>query len=199
MTKRLFDIFFSITGLVLSSGFIALFYILATIDTRQNGLFLQQRIGRFAKPFTIFKLRTFSLSTEKPISRFGAFLRNSKIDELPQLFNVFIGDMSVVGPRPDIAGYYDLLEGENRKVLELKPGLTSEASIKFANEEDVLAQQDHPLEYNDTIIFPEKIKMNLEYYYNNSISEDVTIVLKTVFRSFTFFSKLKSTKFRDYN
>lgn len=184
MTKRLFDIFFSITGLVLSSGFIVFFYILATIDTCQNGLFFQQRIGRFGKPFTIFKLRTFSLSTEKPISRFGAFLRNSKIDELPQLFNVFIGDMSVVGPRPDIAGYYDLLEGENRKVLELKPGLTSEASIKFANEEDVLAQQDHPLEYNDTVIFPEKVKMNLDYYYTNSIFGDIKIVLKTVFRSY---------------
>ncbi|MEY3500082.1 MAG: hypothetical protein RL308_1751 [Bacteroidota bacterium] len=185
MTKRLFDIFFSITGLVLSGGFIVFFYILATIDTRQNGLFLQQRIGQFGKSFTIFKLRTFSLSTEKPVSRFGTFLRNSKIDELPQLINVFLGDMSIVGPRPDMAGYYDLLEGENRKVLELKPGLTSEASLKFANEEDVLAQQDNPLEYNDTVIFPEKVQMNLEYYYNNSISGDIMIVLKTIFRSFT--------------
>lgn len=184
MIKRLFDIFFAITGLVISSGFLVLFYFLATLDTRKNGLFSQQRIGQFGKPFIIYKLRTFGSSTEKPISRFGAFLRNSKIDELPQLFNVLVGDMSIVGPRPDVAGYYDLLEGENRKVLELKPGLTSEASIKFANEEDVLAQQDHPLDYNDTVIFPEKVKMNLEYYHNNSISGDIMIVLKTVFRSF---------------
>ena len=77
-----------------------------------------------------------------------------------------------------------MLEGENRKVLELKPGLTSEASIKFANEEDILAQQDHPLDYNDTVIFPEKVKMNLKYYHNNSISGDIMIVLKTIFRSF---------------
>lgn len=184
MIKRLFDIFFAITGLVISSGFLVLFYFLATLDTRKNGLFSQQRIGQFGKPFIIYKLRTFGSSTEKPISRFGAFLRNSKIDELPQLFNVLVGDMSIVGPRPDVAGYYDMLEGENRKVLELKPGLTSEASIKFANEEDILAQQDHPLDYNDTVIFPEKVKMNLKYYHNNSISGDIMIVLKTIFRSF---------------
>ena len=184
MIKRLFDIFFAITGLVFSSGFLVLFYFLATLDTRKNGLFLQQRIGQFGKPFIIYKLRTFGSSTDKPISRFGAFLRNSKIDELPQLFNVLVGDMSIVGPRPDVVGYYDMLEGENRKVLELKPGLTSEASIKFANEEDILAQQDHPLDYNDTVIFPEKVKMNLKYYHNNSISGDIMIVLKTIFRSF---------------
>ncbi len=184
MIKRLFDIFFAITGLVISSGFLVLFYFLATLDTRKNGLFSQQRIGQFGKPFIIYKLRTFGSSTDKPISRFGTFLRNSKIDELPQLFNVLVGDMSIVGPRPDVAGYYDMLEGENRKVLELKPGLTSEASIKFANEEDILAQQDHPLDYNDTVIFPEKVKMNLKYYHNNSISGDIMIVLKTIFRSF---------------
>jgi lipopolysaccharide/colanic/teichoic acid biosynthesis glycosyltransferase len=125
------------------------------------------------------------LSTEKPVSRFGAFLRNSKIDELPQLLNVLVGDMSFVGPRPDIAGYYDLLEGEDRKILELKPGLTSKASIKYANEEEVLAKQDSPLTYNDSIIFPDKIKMNLEYYYTNSISGDISIILETIFRGFT--------------
>ena len=182
MTKRLFDIFFSMIGLVLSSGFIVLFYILATLDTRQNGLFSQQRIGQFGKPFTIYKLRTYGLSTEKPVSRFGAFLRNSKIDELPQLLNVLVGDMSFVGPRPDIAGYYDLLEGENRKILELKPGLTSLASIKYANEDDVLSKQNNPLEHNDTIIFPDKVKMNLEYYYTNTIYGDIKIIWNTLIR-----------------
>ena len=182
MTKRLFDIFFSMIGLVLSSGFIVFFYILATLDTRQNGLFSQQRIGQFGKPFTIYKLRTYGLSTEKPVSKFGAFLRNSKIDELPQLFNVFLGDMSFVGPRPDIAGYYDTLEGEERKILELKPGLTSVASIKYANEDEVLSKQSNPLEYNDTIIFPEKVKMNLEYYYKNTVFGDIKIIWNTLFR-----------------
>ena len=182
MTKRLFDIFFSMIGLVLSSGFIVLFYILATLDTRQNGLFSQQRIGQFGKPFTIYKLRTYGLSTEKPVSRFGAFLRNSKLDELPQLWNVFLGNMSFVGPRPDIAGYYDVLEGENRKILELKPGLTSLASIKYANEDGLLAQQENPLVYNDTVVFPDKVKMNLAYYYNHSLFGDIGIIWKTLFR-----------------
>jgi lipopolysaccharide/colanic/teichoic acid biosynthesis glycosyltransferase len=181
MTKRLFDLFFSVMGLLFSCGFIALFYVLASLDTRQNGIFSQQRIGQFGKPFIIYKLRTFGRSTVHPVSKFGAFLRNSKIDELPQLWNILIGQMSFVGPRPDIAGYYDLLEGENRKILELKPGLTSMASIKYAKEEEILALQNNPLEYNDTIIFPDKIKMNLEYYYTNSVRGDIKIIWKTVF------------------
>lgn len=182
MNKRLFDIFFSTIGLLLTSLLLVFFYILASIDTRQNGLFLQQRVGQFGKPFTIFKLRTFGRSTKKPVSKFGSFLRNSKIDELPQLLNVFLGNMSFVGPRPDIEGYYDLLEGENRKVLLLKPGLTSWASIKYANEEEILLNQENPLAYNDSNIFPDKVKMNLEYYQNNSLSRDIKIIWKTIFR-----------------
>jgi lipopolysaccharide/colanic/teichoic acid biosynthesis glycosyltransferase len=182
MTKRLFDLFFSILGLIFSFPLLALFYILATLDTRQNGLFSQQRIGQFGKPFTIYKLRTFGRSSVRPVSKFGAFLRNSKIDELPQLFNVFLGQMSFVGPRPDISGYYDTLKGEDRKILELKPGLTSLASIKYANEDDILSKQNNPLEYNDTIIFPDKVKMNLEYYYTNTIYGDIKIILNTLIR-----------------
>ena len=182
MTKRLFDLFFSILGLVFSFPLLVLFYILATLDTQQNGIFLQQRIGQFGKPFTIYKLRTFGRSSVRPVSKFGAFLRNSKIDELPQLFNVFLGQMSFVGPRPDISGYYDTLKGEDRKILELKPGLTSLASIKYANEDDVLSKQNNPLEYNDTIIFPDKVKMNLEYYYTNTIYGDIKIIWNTLIR-----------------
>ena len=182
MTKRLFDLFFAVFGLLFFSQIILLLYVLATIDTKQNGLFLQKRIGQFGKPFTIYKLRTFGRSSVRPVSKFGAFLRNSKIDELPQLFNVFLGQMSFVGPRPDISGYYDTLEGEDRKILELKPGLTSLASIKYANEDDVLSKQNNPLEYNDTIIFPDKVKMNLEYYYTNTIYGDIKIIWNTLIR-----------------
>lgn len=182
MTKRLFDLFFSIIGLALSSGILLLFYCLATLDTRQNGLFCQERIGQWGKPFTIYKLRTFRKSTAQPISKIGAFLRNTKIDELPQLWNILLGQMSFVGPRPDIAGYYDVLEGENRKIIELKPGLTSEASIKYANEEHLLSKMEDPKLYNDTIIFPDKVKMNLAYYYSNSVWGDIKIIWKTVFR-----------------
>lgn len=182
MSKRLFDIFISVIALVFSAVFIILLYILATLDTKQNGFFFQKRIGQYGKVFTIYKLRTFGRSKKNPVSKFGAFLRNSKLDELPQLCNVLIGDMSFVGPRPDIAGYYDLLEGENRKILTLKPGLTSLASIKYAKEDILLSFQQNPLEYNDEIIFPDKVRMNLDYYYNHSLFVDFKILFKTLFR-----------------
>ena len=181
MNKRIFDILFSFIGLVFTSCFIAILWILVTIDTKSNGFFFQNRIGQYGKVFRIYKLKTLCPLTGK-ISKLGAFLRKSKIDELPQLWNVLIGDMSFVGPRPDIAGYYDLLEGENRKILELKPGLTSLASIKYANEEEILETQENPLLYNDTIIFPDKVKMNLDYYYNHSFLSDINIIIKTIFR-----------------
>lgn len=117
----------------------------------------------------------------KTISRFAKFLRKSKLDELPQLFNIVKGDMSVVGPRPDIPGYYDALEGENRKILELKPGLTSEASIKYRNEEMLLQSVSNSKKYNDETIFPDKVKMNLNYYYNHNLLIDLKIILKTIF------------------
>ena len=181
MSKRLFDLFFALLGIIISGLLLLILYILASIDTKQNGIFSQKRIGQFGAPFTIYKIRTFGLSEEKPISKLGAFLRNSKLDELPQLWNIVIGNMSFVGPRPDIAGYYDVLEGENRKILELKPGLTSLASIKYSKEELLLEQQENPLNYNDTVIFPDKVKMNLEYYYSNSVFIDVKIIWKTFF------------------
>ncbi len=181
MSKRLFDLFFALLGIIISVLLLLILYILASIDTKQNGIFSQKRIGQFGTPFTIYKIRTFGLSEEKPISKLGAFLRNSKLDELPQLWNIFVGNMSFVGPRPDIAGYYDVLEGENRKILELKPGLTSLASIKYSKEELLLEQQENPLNYNDTVIFPDKVKMNLEYYYSNSVFIDVKIIWKTFF------------------
>jgi len=181
MSKRLFDLFFAIFGLIVTLPIIVLLYSIATIDTKQNGIFSQTRIGQFGLPFTIYKIRTFGFSNENPISKVGAFLRNSKLDELPQLWNIFIGNMSFVGPRPDIAGYYDKLEGESIKILQLKPGLTSLASIKYAKEEFLLEKQNNALFYNDTIIFPDKVKMNLDYFYNNSILGDLKIICSTIF------------------
>jgi lipopolysaccharide/colanic/teichoic acid biosynthesis glycosyltransferase len=181
MSKRLFDLFFATLGLLLVFPLLIVLYAIAAIDTQQTGIFFQQRIGQYGIPFTIYKIRTFGRSSEKPISKIGAFLRNSKLDELPQLWNIIIGNMSIVGPRPDIAGYYDLLDGENRKILELKPGLTSLASIKYAHEEQLLIKQENPIAYNDTVIFPDKVKMNLEYYYNNTIYRDLVIIYKTFF------------------
>ena len=180
MAKRFFDILFSLVGLLGVGCFLIVFWILASVDSQSNGLFVQERIGQWGSIFRIYKLKTMQPSTGK-ISRLGAFFRKSKIDELPQLWNVLKGDMSFVGPRPDVAGYYDLLEGEARKILELKPGITSEASIKYKNEEMLLARQDDPLHYNDRIIFPDKVRIHLDYYYTRSFLGDLYIVWKTVF------------------
>jgi len=178
MAKRLFDIVFSLIALLALSWLILLGWLLAAFDTRKNGFFFQKRVGRNGKLFTIIKLRTMK---EGEVSKTGAFLRNSKIDELPQFINVLVGDMSVVGPRPDIEGYYDCLKGEERKILELRPGLTSEASLKYYNEEALLASMKNPLYYNDTVLFPDKVRLNLNYYYNRTFFGDVKVIFKTVF------------------
>ncbi|WP_367181520.1 sugar transferase [uncultured Polaribacter sp.] len=141
-------------------------------------IFTQTRIGQYGKPFSIYKIKTMQNGVVTPL---GKFLRKTKLDELPQLINILKGEMSFVGPRPDIPGYYDTLEGENRKILELKPGLTSLAALKYKNEERILAQQKKPKEYNDYIIFPDKVKMNLEYYYKKNLLLDIQIIIKTIF------------------
>ncbi len=181
MSKRLFDFFFSLIALLMLSFIVLFFWLLAAVDTQSNGLFFQERIGQFGQKFKILKLRTFHLKTAK-VSSVGNFLRKYKMDELPQLWNVLKGEMSIVGPRPDISGYYDKLEAENRKILELKPGITSLASLKYYNEEEILQQQENPLRYNDTVIFPDKVKMNLDYYYNQNLLLDLKIIFKTIFR-----------------
>jgi lipopolysaccharide/colanic/teichoic acid biosynthesis glycosyltransferase len=178
--KRLFDIVFSVLALAILGWALFLGYIIATADTQSNGLFRQKRIGQFAKPFTIFKLRTVHPKTGK-VSAIGSFFRKYKIDELPQLLNVLFGNMTLVGPRPDIAGYYDRLEGADRKVLDLKPGITSKASLKYYNEEEILSQQQNPTAYNDQVIFPDKVKMNLDYYDHRSFWGDIRIMWSTFF------------------
>ena len=153
----------------------------AAFDTGSNGFFLQDRVGQHGKIFRIIKLRSI-FPNENSISNFGKFLRRSKMDELPQLYNVLIGEMSFVGPRPDIPGYYDMLKGEQRKILNLKPGLTSKASLKYYDEDALLARQEDPLRYNDTILFPDKVRMNLDYYYNRTFLGDLRIIAKTLLR-----------------
>jgi len=169
-------------GLLLPAALpLLLVYLFVTIDTKSNGLFFQTLVGQNGTIFTIYKFKT--LQSNGSIFPLGHFLRNSKLDELPQLWNILKGDMSFVGTRPDIPGYYDLLEGEERKLLEFKPGLTCEASIKYAKEEALLAKQENPLQYNDTVIFPDKVRMNLAYYYNRSFIGDLRVIWKTVFSS----------------
>jgi lipopolysaccharide/colanic/teichoic acid biosynthesis glycosyltransferase len=181
IVKRVFDLIVSLIALGVFLPFIVISWLILMIDTNSDGLFFQKRIGQYGKPFTIYKLKTMHPKTDN-ITRVGNFFRRYKLDELPQLLNVLKGEMSIVGPRPDIEGYYDKLEGENRKVLYLKPGITSEASIKYYNEEEILGQQQDALNYNNTIIFPDKVKMNLDYYYKQNLLLDIKIIFKTIFK-----------------
>ncbi|WP_367773655.1 sugar transferase [Flavobacterium sp. WC2421] len=183
MAKRVFDIVFALFLLAFLFWLIIISVIIATIDTHTNGIFIQERIGQFGNKFNIYKIRTIRESSAIgaiSISKTGQFFRKYKIDELPQLLNVLKGDMSIVGPRPDVSGYYDVLEGERRKLLELKPGLTSIAAIKYSNEDAILNKQENSLLFNDTFIFPDKVKLNLDYYYNHSIWGDIRIIFETI-------------------
>ncbi|WP_298515411.1 sugar transferase [uncultured Kordia sp.] len=177
--KRIFDVVLSFVLLVILFLPICILWIVTSISFQSNGFFLQTRIGQHGKPFTIYKYKTLFESSQKT-SKWGAFLRKTKIDELPQLINILKGNMSFVGPRPDVPGYYDILEGENRKILKLKPGITSEAALKYISEEQLLASQENPKQYNDQVIFPDKIKMNLYYYHTRSFLVDLKILLKTI-------------------
>ncbi|WP_169516036.1 sugar transferase [Flavobacterium tegetincola] len=176
--KRLFDFFLALYALLLVGTIIVILIVGASIDTKSVGLFTQKRIGKFGKPFTIFKIKTLNDRT-KTISLWGAFLRKSKLDELPQLFNILNGTMSFVGPRPDISGYADKLEGTDRIIVTVRPGVTGLASLKYRNEEQTLALQQNPLQYNDTIIWPDKVRINKWYAENRNIRMDLVIMMHT--------------------
>ncbi|WP_316932788.1 sugar transferase [Chryseobacterium sp. Hurlbut01] len=176
--KALMDYGISFVAIVFLLPVFFVLMIISSFDTGFPGIFRQKRIGREGSVFTIYKFRTYN-PKHSTKSGIGDWMRKTKLDELPQLFNVLKGDMSLVGPRPDIPGYYDVLIGEDRLILQLKPGLTSEAGIKFRNEEELLKQQENPLQYNDEILFPEKVKLNLDYYYQLSFKKDAQILLKT--------------------
>ena len=152
-------------------------------------IFKQTRIGRHGKPFTMYKFRTMtvnhsgssvSVAGESRITPLGAVLRKYKIDELPELWNVLKADMSFVGPRPDVPGYADALTGDDREVLLLRPGITGPASLKYRNEEEILAAVNNPQIYNDTIIFPDKVRINRYYLHNYSFVSDIKMILCTV-------------------
>ncbi|MGV8995286.1 MAG: sugar transferase [Flavobacterium sp.] len=180
MIKRLFDILISVICLATFGGVLLICILIASVDINSFGLFFQSRIGQYGKPFTIFKIKTFSDRSKKS-TKFGRFLRATKLDELPQLFNVLIGNMSLIGPRPDIAGYADTLSGKDRIVLNIKPGITGLASLKYRNEEDILASQENSLEYNDTVIWPDKVRINRWYVQNHTFTMDLLILYYTIF------------------
>ena len=191
--KRLFDLTASLIGLIVLFPVFIIVSILVKISSEGPVFLMQQRIGRSCRVFKMIKFRsmkviqssdsTISVKGDLRITKFGAFLRKYKIDELPELFNVLRGEMSIVGPRPDVPGYADKLEGEDVLILELRPGITGPASLKYANEEEILALQEDPVKYNDETIYPDKVKLNLDYYYNNNLWIDIKIIFATIFRT----------------
>ena len=192
--KYLFDRAASLLGLLVLWPVLIIIALL--IKVRMPGgpvIFKQQRVGRNGELFTMYKFRSMTVSHsgssvsvagESRITPLGSILRKYKLDELPELWNVLKGDMSFVGPRPDVPGYADRLQGENRLILKLRPGITGPASLKCANEEEILAQVSNPVKYNDEVIFPDKVRINLNYYHNHTFWGDIRLIFQTIFRSY---------------
>ena len=191
--KRIFDFLVSLVGLFLFSPLLVLLSLLIKFTSKGTIFFIQERVGENGVFFKMIKFRsmqmiqesdnTISVKGDMRVTKVGLFLRRYKLDELPELWNVLVGDMSLVGPRPDVPGYADFLRGEDRNILKLKPGITGPASLKYANEEDILARQENPKEYNDKIIYPDKVRINLDYYYQSNLWIDIKIIFATIFRT----------------
>ncbi len=188
--KRSLDLLVSTLGLIAFGWLIVLAALAATIDTGKNGFFTQVRVGRNGRRFRIVKLRTMrevpSITTtvtadgDARITRLGRLLRKLKLDELPQLINVFIGQMSLVGPRPDVPELTDTITGDDRIILTVRPGITGPATLKYRNEESLLARQGDPEAYNADVIFPDKVRINADYVRNWSLRGDLRYLLLTV-------------------
>jgi len=188
--KRSFDIFFSLLGLILFWWLILVAALFARIDTGENGFFTQSRIGRYGNPFKVIKIRTMrpvenqntTVTTihDVRITPLGRFIRRAKIDELPQLINVLLGQMSFVGPRPDVSGFADRLLDDDQVILNIRPGITGPATLKYRNEEEMLAQVDDPEKYNSEVIFPDKVRMNKKYIENYTFLIDIKCIIKTI-------------------
>lgn len=188
--KRAFDLVVGGTGLVITAPVMVLGIAAATVSTREWGVFSQERIGRHGQTFRVHKVRsmrrmegvttTVTAGTDPRITRVGAWLRRLKIDELPQLVNVVRGEMSLVGPRPDVAGWADTLEGDDRIILSVRPGITGPASVAFRGEEVLLNAAADAEAYNRDVLWPEKVRLNREYVETWSLREDVRWIVATV-------------------
>ena len=191
--KYIFDRLVSLIGLLILWPIFIIVAIL--IKVKMPGgpvLFVQKRVGRFGKLFKVHKFRSMTVRKDTDavtgvaaaetarITPLGEKLRKYKLDELPELWDVLIGKMSFVGPRPDIPGYADQLQGEDREILKLRPGITGPASLKYRNEEDILASVDNPQQYNDEIIYPDKVRLNRYYLHHYSFIKDIQMIFCTV-------------------
>lgn len=190
MLKRIFDITLSLLGLILLLPFMLIIAILIKIDSKGSVFFKQVRVTKNGREFKIFKYRTMRVGSDKysqitvgkdnRITKVGAFLRKYKLDEIPQLINVFIGDMSLVGPRPEVPKYVALYTEEQREILKVRAGITDYASIEFSNENDILADEADPEKAYIEKIMPRKIELNKKYLSEISVITDIKIILLTI-------------------
>jgi lipopolysaccharide/colanic/teichoic acid biosynthesis glycosyltransferase len=192
--KRLFEFSIALMLLLVLLPIITLFILFSSLSAGDFGVFSQVRIGLNGKAFRIYKIRTmrssplnlstFTTSNDSRVTPFGAFLRRSKIDEFLQLVNILRGEMSFVGPRPDVPEMLDLLTADERRILlSVRPGVTGPASLYFWNEEKILSQQSDPIHYSKYVIYPQKVNINISYIsLSPSLVDDLFIVLKTIFR-----------------
>ena len=190
MLKRFFDIIFSFIGLIISSPFLIIIAVLIVFDSKGGIFFKQIRVGKNNIDFSLYKFRTMQKNSDvkglitignkdSRITKVGLFLRKYKLDELPQFFNVFIGNMSIVGPRPEVRKYVEMYEEEQMKVLSVKPGLTDYASIEYINESEILGKVDEPEKVYYEEIIPAKLKLNLIYIKEQNFITDLKIILRT--------------------
>ena len=196
--KYLFDKTASIIGILLLWPVLLIVAILIRVKMPGGPvMFTQQRIGRHGRVFSIYKFRTMtvdhsgssvSVKGESRITPLGVHLRRWKLDELPELWNVLRGDMSFVGPRPDVPGYADELKGDDCRMLELLPGITGPATLKYRNEEELLASVDDPIRYNDEVIFPDKVRLNLYYLDHYSFLKDLQMIACTLLGKKMFYA-----------
>lgn len=189
--KRVFDIAASAFGLIILSPVLLIISILIKVITPGPVFFLQVRAGRHGIPFKIIKFRTMvvdhsgcsvSVKGESRITPLGGILRKYKLDELPELWNILAGSMSFVGPRPDVMEYVNKLTVDQKRILDFRPGLTSPASLKYSKEEEILETVPDPIRYFDEVIWPDKMRMNLEYCNSRTFIGDIKLIIKTIFR-----------------
>lgn len=187
--KYIFDRTMALIGLLFLWPILLIVAILIKKQMPGPVFFVQQRVGKDGKLFPCHKFRTMtighngtsiSIAGESRITPLGAKLRRYKLDELPELWDVLIGNMSFVGPRPDVPGYADKLQGENRIILTLRPGITGPATLKYRNEEDLLATKANPIQYNNEVIYPDKVRINRYYAEHYSFMDDIRIIFCTI-------------------
>lgn len=191
MCKRIFDILLSAMGLLCLSPLLVVISIWVKLDSEGPVFYRQVRVGRGGKDFRIYKFRSMYTDADKRglitigahdarVTRAGYYIRKYKLDELPQLINVLLGDMSFVGPRPEVRKYVDLYTPEQRHVLDVRPGITDAASIRYRNENELLAAQADPNEYYINVIMQDKLRINLEYVHQHSLVGDLRLIMETL-------------------